>query len=110
MFPFEEDDTQVWNKKPRVDAAFLQVSRCTYLAFEDMGVLKDAMDKRVDSLKALGSTLSNLKPAMASTVVARNIGCWLVQLKEHVEAGTSRKDLLESFPLLFKGGEIRSRC
>ena len=103
-FPFEEDTAHLWNKKPRVDAAFSQVSRRTDLAFEDMGVLKDAMDKRADSLlkKAWDSSTSSLKPAMASTVVARNLECWLEQLKGHVEAGTARKDLLDSFPLLLK--------
>ena len=44
----------------------------------------------------------NLKPAMASTVVARNLEYWLDQLKGHIEAGTSRRELLESFPVLMK--------
>lgn len=43
-FPFEEDESLVWKKKPKINAAFLQVSRQTDLAFEDMGILKDAMD------------------------------------------------------------------
>lgn len=53
------------------------------LAFEDM-------DKRVDSFlkKVWDSTLSILKPMMASTVVARNLKCCLDQLKEHIGAGT----------------------
>ncbi|PIN88341.1 hypothetical protein AB205_0081150 [Aquarana catesbeiana] len=103
-FPFEEDSTQVWNKKPRLDAAFSHVSRNTDLAFEDMGILKDPMDKRADSLlkKAWDSTLANLKPAMASTVVARNLEHWLEQLKAHIEAGTPRKDLLETLPVLMR--------
>lgn len=33
-------------------------------------------------------------------VVMRNLECWVEQLKGHVEAGTSRKDLLEFFPTL----------
>ena len=100
----KEKEELVWNKKTKIDAAFSQVSRKTDLAFEDMGILKDAMDKRADGLlkKAWDSVLSNLKPAMAATVVARNMECWLEQLKKHVIAGTSRKDLLESFPTLLK--------
>lgn len=39
---------------------------------------------------------------MATTVVARNVECWLEQLKGHVAAGTSRKDLLKSFPALLR--------
>lgn len=48
-----------------------------------MGVLKDAMDKRADSLlrKAWDSSLSNWKLAMASTVVARNREYWVDELK-----------------------------
>ena len=101
-FPFDEDEAQVWNKKPKLDAAFSKVSRNTDLAFEDMGALKDNMDKRADALlkKAWDSTLANLKPAMASTVVARNLEHWLDKLKSHIEAGTSRKELLESLPVL----------
>ncbi|XP_077319390.1 uncharacterized protein LOC143941218 isoform X2 [Lithobates pipiens] len=100
-FPFEDKDSEVWNKKPRVDAAFSQVSRRTDLAFEDMGILKDPMDKKADSiLKAWDAASVSLKPAMAATVVARNLECWVEKLKSHIEAGTPRKDLLESFPLI----------
>lgn len=62
------------------------------------------MDKRADSLlkKAWDSTLANLKPAMASTVVAKNLEHCLEQLKAHIEAGTPRKDLLETLPVLMK--------
>lgn len=37
----------VWNKSPRLDAA---LSRKMDLAFEDMGLLADPIDKRMDSL------------------------------------------------------------
>lgn len=53
-FPFDEDSVQVWNKRPKLDAAFSQVSRHTDLAFEDMRVPKDTMDKRADSLLKKG--------------------------------------------------------
>lgn len=68
----------------------------TGLAFKDMGILKVAMDKRADSLlkKAWDLTLANLKPAMTSTVVARNLEHWLEQLKKRIKAGTSHKNLL----------------
>lgn len=87
-----------------MNSVFSQVSRRMELAFEDMGVLKDTMDKRADSLlkKAWDSTFASIKPAMASTVVARNLECWIETLKRHVEACTSRKELLESFPLMLK--------
>ena len=49
-FPFGEDPSVVWNKIPKLDAAFSLVSRSTDLSFEDMGILKDPMDKRMDLL------------------------------------------------------------
>lgn len=49
-FPFLEDPVSMWNKCPKLDAAFSQVSGHTNLAFEDMGALADTMDKKMDSL------------------------------------------------------------
>lgn len=104
-FPFSEGESLVWNKTPRLDAAFSQVSRQTDLAFEDMGVLADPMDRRMDSLlkKSWDSSQGNLKPAMAVTVVARNMEYWLTQIKAHIEAGTPKETILASFPMLLKG-------
>lgn len=61
-----------------INLSLTQVSRNTNLAFEDMGILRDTMDKRVNYLfkKAWDSTIVNLKPAMASLVVARNLEHW----------------------------------
>ena len=104
-FPFSEEETLILNKVPKLDAAFSQVSRHTDLAFEDMGVLSDPMDKRMDSLlkKSWESSQANLKPAMAATVVARNMEHWLTQLKAHIEAGTPKETVLASFTTLLSG-------
>ncbi|PIO30776.1 hypothetical protein AB205_0160780, partial [Aquarana catesbeiana] len=104
-FPFAEDEAAVWNRSPRLDAAFSQVSRKTDLAFEDMGVLADPIDKRMDSLlkKTWDSSLGNLKPAMAVTVVVHNMEHWLTHIKAHIEAGTAKETILSSFPMLLKG-------
>lgn len=75
------------------------------MAFEDMGGPKRRHGQGADSLlkkKAWDSTLANLKPAMASTGVAKNLEHWLEQLKVHIEVGTSRKDLLDTLPVLQK--------
>ena len=45
--------------------------------------------------------MGNLKPALASTCVARNLEEWLTQIQTHLLAGTSREEILKSFPLLF---------
>ena len=104
-FPFSEDPLSVWNKSPKLDAAFSQVSRNTDLAFEDMGVLSDVMDKRMDSLlkKCWDSTIGNLKPELAVTVMARNLEHWLSKIQEHIEAGTDKETILASFPTILQG-------
>lgn len=91
-FPFNEDPESLWNKVPKLDAAFSRVSRSTDLAFEDMGILKDPMDKRMDQQlnKAWQSIMGNLKPAMAMTCVSRNMEFWLNQLKAHIIADSPK--------------------
>ena len=70
-----------------------------------MGVLSDPMDRRMDSLlkKSWDASQGNLKPAMAATVVARNLEHWLLQIKAHIEAGTPKETILSSFPTLLSG-------
>lgn len=103
-FPFDEDTAQPWNKNPKLDAPLSKVSKNSDLAFDDMGTLKDPMDKRGDILlhRAWDSAVGNLKPALASTCVARNLEVWLTQIQSHLSAGTSREQILKSFPLLFQ--------
>lgn len=73
-FPFDENKSLVWNKKPRLNVALSLVSRCTDLAFEDMKEIRWIKGRTPSFKKVWDSTLSSLKPAMASTVVARNRG------------------------------------
>ena len=103
-FPFESDVSHPWNKVPRLDAPLAKVSRRTDLAFDDLGSLRDPMDKRGDLLlkRAWDASAISLKPALAATCVARNLECWLTQLQAHILAGTSRQELLKSFPPFFK--------
>ena len=104
-FPFSDDPSSVWNKVPKLDAAFSQVSRHTDLAFEDMGILSESMDKKMDSLlkRSWDSTLGSLKPAMAVTVVARNMEFWLNHLQTHIEEETVKEQILSSFPTIMRG-------
>lgn len=101
-FPFEENPDSIWNKVPKLDSAFSQVSKSTDLAFEDMGTLKEPMDKRMDLLlkRTWQSVMHNLKPAMATTCVARNLDHWVNQLKAHVIADSSKQEILDSFSTL----------
>ena len=45
-FPFDEDAALPWNKNPKLDAPLSKVSKNSDLAFDDMGTLKDPMDKK----------------------------------------------------------------
>lgn len=47
-FLFGQDPAALWNKVPKLHVAFSQVSRSIDLAFKDMRILKDPMDKRMD--------------------------------------------------------------
>ena len=69
-----------------------------------MGHLKDPMDRKTDVVlkRAWDASMAVLKPAMATSCVAKNLKFWLAQLEEHLKAGTSREDLLKTFPMLFK--------
>lgn len=63
------------------------------------------MDTRMDIVlkRAWETSEANLKPALATTCVARNLKIWLAQLQEHLVPGTPRGELLKSFPMLFSG-------
>ena len=101
-FPFDEDPGAPWNKMPKIDAAFSQVSRSTDLAFEDMGILRDPMDKKMDQQlkRSWQSIMGSLKPAMAVTCVSRNLEYWLSQLKAHITADSPKQEILDSFSTL----------
>lgn len=62
------------------------------------------MDRKMDSLlkRSWDSAIFNLRPALATTCVARNLEFWLAHLKGHLESGSSREELVESFSTLVK--------
>lgn len=103
-YPFDNSGEQPWNKIPKVDASLSRISKGTDLAFEDSGALKDPMDKRTDvSLRRVWeASIMSLKPALASTCIARHLELWLSQIQTHLSAGTSREQINKSFPLLFQ--------
>lgn len=103
----------MWKKVPRLDACgtrtpdsmhHSKVFRKSLLAFEDTGILRDPLDRRMELYlkRAWDSSVSNLKPAIKTTCVERNLEFCLTQLKAHVEAGHPREVLVHSFSMLFK--------
>ncbi|XP_040195610.1 cactin-like [Rana temporaria] len=67
-----------------------------------MGILKDPMDKRMDQQlkRAWQSIMGNLKPAMATTCVSRNMEYCLTQIKAHIMADSPKQEILDSFSTL----------
>lgn len=88
----------LWNKVPKFDAAFSQVSKSTDLFLEDMGILKDPMDKgMVNNFKRAWQSMGNLKPAMKTTCVSRNKEYCLNQISKPIHPS---KKFLTSFTIL----------
>ena len=50
--------------------------------------------------RAWQSIIGNLKPAMATTCVSRNMEYWLNQLKDHIIADSPKQEILDSFSTL----------
>ncbi|XP_068128539.1 lamina-associated polypeptide 2, isoforms alpha/zeta-like [Hyperolius riggenbachi] len=101
-FPFKEDDVKMWNRCPKLDAAFSQVNKQNELAFEDLGYLKDPQDKKVEFAlkKAWSSAGANFRPAAATTCVARVLALWVKKVEENVQKGASKEDILESLDVV----------
>lgn len=103
-YPFEEEDSRFWDKIPRVDAPVTRLSKKTSLPFEDMGLLKDPMDKKAEMLlkKSWEAASAVLRPSIAATCTARALGVWIDQLGEHLSSGTPRDQIIASLPVLKK--------
>ncbi|CAJ0965447.1 unnamed protein product [Ranitomeya imitator] len=47
-YPFEDTDVDTWDKAPKLDAAVAKASKKAALPFEDMGSLKDPLDRKAE--------------------------------------------------------------
>lgn len=69
-----------------------------------MGTLKEPMDKSMFLLlkRAWQSIMNNLnlKPAMATTCISRNLHHWVNQMKFHITADSPKQEILDSFATL----------
>ncbi|XP_069615770.1 lamina-associated polypeptide 2, isoforms alpha/zeta-like [Ranitomeya imitator] len=101
-YPFEEESCSFWEKAPKLDVAIAKASKKFALPFEDMGVLKDPMDKKADaflkgSWEAAGG---GLKPAVAAACTSRSLMIWLNQLEGQLKGKTSRDSILNTLPVM----------
>lgn len=76
-FPFAEADTASLTKCPRLEASLSTVSKHSDLAFEDIGTLKDPMDRKVETLLRRGweAASTGFKLAITTTCVFLHPRC-----------------------------------
>lgn len=107
-YPFNDEDSSQWDKIPRVDAPVARISKKASLPFEDMGLLKDPMDKKAEVLlkKTWETSTAIFRPAIAATCTARSLKVWMEQLEEHLKSKTPRDQILASLPTLKKAADF----
>ncbi|XP_066453845.1 uncharacterized protein [Eleutherodactylus coqui] len=99
---FAEEDVNIYEDVPKVDAQVARMAKKTALPFEDSSHLKDPMDNRVDALmkRAWQTTAYTLESNIAATSVARSMFLWLGELDDQIKQKAPRDALLECMPLL----------
>ncbi|XP_069842971.1 lamina-associated polypeptide 2, isoforms alpha/zeta-like [Dendropsophus ebraccatus] len=107
-YPFNDSENPGWVHPPKIDVAIAKVSKKGTLPFEDLGTLKDPMDKKAEGFlkRAWEATTESFKPSVASTCVARAMLLWLAQMEEGLQSGESRENLLASLPRLKKSASF----
>ncbi|XP_044129109.1 lamina-associated polypeptide 2-like [Bufo gargarizans] len=107
-YPFKEEDSASWDRAPRIDVAISKVSRKMALPFEDMGILKDPLDKKADAfLKgAWEASTSSFRPSIASTCTARSLRVWLSELEVQLKNRSPREEILASLPTIKKAADF----
>ncbi|CAJ0953011.1 unnamed protein product [Ranitomeya imitator] len=101
-YPFEDTTVDTWDKAPKLDAAVAKASKRAALPFEDMGSLKDPLDRKADTfLKGTWEMAAgSLRPAVAATCTARSLMVWLEQLESQLKEGASRSSILSALPVI----------
>ncbi|XP_077125138.1 uncharacterized protein LOC143818346 [Ranitomeya variabilis] len=101
-YPFDDEASTSWDKAPKLDVAVAKASKKFALPFEDMGTLKDPLDKKADTfLKgAWESAGGSLRPAVAATCTSRSLMVWVDQLESQIKDGSPRSKLLDSIPAI----------
>uniref|UniRef100_A0A1B8YAA6 Lamina-associated polypeptide 2 alpha C-terminal domain-containing protein n=1 Tax=Xenopus tropicalis TaxID=8364 RepID=A0A1B8YAA6_XENTR len=95
LYPFKEQETKDWDSPPAVDPAVIHVSKKTTLPIDDSSVLKDPMDRRVETelRKVYQVAGASCKPAVALVSVAKAVSLWIDSLDKAVSDGTDAADI-----------------
>ncbi|XP_069828802.1 lamina-associated polypeptide 2, isoforms alpha/zeta-like [Dendropsophus ebraccatus] len=107
-YPFNDSEHPGWDHPPKIDVAIAKVSKKGSLPFEDLGTLKDPMDKKADGFlkRTWEAAAESFRPSIAGTCVARSMLVWLAQLEEGLQSGESSESLLASLPRLKKSASF----
>ncbi|XP_069616902.1 lamina-associated polypeptide 2, isoforms alpha/zeta-like [Ranitomeya imitator] len=97
-YPFEEAASSSWDKVPKLDAAVAKACKKSSLPFDDLGNLKDPLDRKADIfLKGAWETSAgSLRPAIAATCTARSLMVWLGHLEDQLRDKVPRSEILSS--------------
>ncbi|XP_041419326.1 uncharacterized protein LOC121393812 [Xenopus laevis] len=95
LYPFKEQDTKNWDTAPAVDSPVIHLAKKTILPIDDSSVLRDPMDKRVETelRKAYQVAGASCKPAVALVSVAKAVSLWIDSLDKAIAEGTDTADI-----------------
>ncbi|CAJ0930442.1 unnamed protein product [Ranitomeya imitator] len=104
-YPFEDKDSETWDKVPKIDGVVARSSKKLSLPLEDSGVLRDPLDKKADGFlrHTWEATAGGLKPAIAGTCVSRSLIVWLQQIEEQLKSKAPRDEILTNLTLAKEG-------
>ncbi|CAJ0925266.1 unnamed protein product, partial [Ranitomeya imitator] len=85
-YPFEQEASSSWDSAPKIDVVISKVARKSSLPFENLGSLKEPLDRKTDSClkKAWEASAGALRPAIAATCVARSLKIWIDNLEDQI--------------------------
>ncbi|XP_077110333.1 lamina-associated polypeptide 2, isoforms alpha/zeta-like isoform X2 [Ranitomeya variabilis] len=106
--PFDPAEVKDWEDVPKIDVPLARVSKRTAIPFEDSSNLKEAMDRKADSLlkRAWESSAAVMRANIAATSVARSMHLWVDDLADQLSSKTPRETILKSLPLLKMGTDF----
>lgn len=96
MFPLTEE---AWSTVPKVDIAVSKLSRRTVLPCEDGGNIAEPMDRRAESTlrRSYATASAQCSVGVASWEVSTCLRSWLEKIRQDVDDGVPRDDILASF-------------
>lgn len=102
-FPFKNEEVEKFLKVPKLDTTLSQVTIRSDLS-EDTGSIRDAMDRKTESLlkKEWDANSSNMVPAFTAICVARNADFWIERLTKHLLQGNKSPEVLDSLSVIGK--------